>query len=529
MRSFCIGLYKKEIREMKKRILALLLAAIMMLALCACTGGSKTVANADPLTKDDVIKVTVLSHASWPYNPDWKVWDYIEEAVGATLEVNAVPSADKATKYPLMFASRDIMPDLVTFDYKPDSDKYAEQGALVAYEDVEQYMPNYLAWVDTLSEQEKKTVVDVRKAADGKIYYSPATGREATTGMLAWMYRKDIFEKHNITPPTTFEGVYEVAKQLKEIYPDSYPFCMRSGMTTLGTTGSSWKEYWSTGPYYDFNNEKWEYGAREDILLPMLEFYKKMVAEKLMPADFFTINVQMWQELITTDRGFFFPDFRTRITFFNGSARENNPDFYLTAFAPPVANEETGVPKMLRRNDEAIGYVMCNTGDERRIANTAKYLDWFYTDEAMELVSWGKEGESYRVVDGKKQYIMDDAEPGQNKTTYYGFNTHGTFCRYDPEAILLDMEPEILEVKELTEKHMLDYITPVRFLAFNSEESNVIEEYATACNTYAEEMIAKFILGQEPLSNFDAYQQNLEDLGVQKVIDAYTTAYDRVK
>ncbi|MBQ9985258.1 MAG: extracellular solute-binding protein [Oscillospiraceae bacterium] len=514
---------------MKKRLLAFILAAVMLLTLAACTGTSSGNAevSADPLTKDDVIKVTIYSHASWPYNPDWVVWDYIEEAVGATLEINAIPSSDTTTKYPLMFASRDIMPDVATFDYKPDSDKYASQGALIAYEDVEQYMPNYLAWKGSLSENEVKTVIDVRKSADGKIYYSPATGREATTGMLAWLYRRDIFEKHGLSVPTTFDELYEVSKKLKEIYPDSYPFAMRSGMSTLGTTGSSWKEYWSVGPYYDFNNDVWGYGAREDITLEMIEFYKKMVAEKLMPADFFTINVQLWQELVTTDRGFIFPDFRTRITFFNSAARGNNPEFDLTAFAPPVANPETGVSKMLRRNDEAIGYVMCNTGDAQRIANAAKYLDWFYTDEAMELVSWGKEGETYNVENGKKVYIVSGE--GQTKTTLYGINTHGTFLRYDPEAILTDMDAETLEVKELTEKHMLDYITPVRFLAFNDEEQRVIDEYATACTTYTEEMLAKFILGQEPVSNFDKFQETLDELGVQEVIKAYTTAYDRVK
>lgn len=259
----------------------------------------------------------------------------------------------------------------------------------------------------------------------------------------------------------------------------------------------------------------------------MLEFYKKMVAEKLMPADFFTINVQLWQELITTDRGFIFPDFRTRVTFFNGAAQGNNPEFDISAFAPPVANAETGVSKMLRRNDEALGYVMCNTGDAQRIANAAKYLDWFYTDEAMELVSWGKEGESYQLVDGKKQYIQD--EDNTSETMLYGFTTHGTFLRYDPEAIEVNMEPSILEIKELTEEHMLTYLSPVRYLAFNDEESKVIEEYATACNTYAEEMIAKFVLGQEPLSGFDAYVENLNEMGVDKVLEAYTSAYDRIK
>ena len=520
-----------------KRLLALLLATLMLFALAAC-GEEEAKENTlpqkgefpDPLTKDDVIKITLYSHASWPYDQDWVIWDYIEEAVGATLEIDAIPSADAATKYPLMFTDSELMPDLATFDYKPDTDKYAAQGALVAIDTLAEngYLPNYEKWLTTLSPDEVKNVIDIRKSADGKIYYAPATGREAATGMLAWLYRADIFEKNNLAVPTTFDELYKVCKKLKTIYPDSYPFAMRNGMSCLETTGSSWKEYWSPNVYYDYNEGKWEYGAREEILLPMLEFYKKMVAEGLMLPDFFNITAAGWEEIINTNRGFIFPDFRTRIDKFNGPARKQNPDFKITAFVPPVANEETGVPKMLRRNDEALGYVFCNTQNAERIANAAKYVDWFYTDEAMDLVSWGKEGETYTVnANGEREYIADDS--GASKEVLYGISTHGTFLRFDPDAIIATLNKETLEVKELTETHMLDYPTPVRYLAFTDEESAVIEEYKIACDNYANEMIQKFILGQEPLTKFDEFVNTLNGLGVDKVLEAYTSAYNRVK
>ena len=92
---------------MYKKITALALAAVMLLALCACGGNTQTGGNATsaPLTKDDVIQVNIPSHVSWPYQEDWKVWDYIEEGCGATLEITAIPSSDATSKYPLMFAS----------------------------------------------------------------------------------------------------------------------------------------------------------------------------------------------------------------------------------------------------------------------------------------------------------------------------------------------------------------------------------------------------------------------------------------
>ena len=49
--------------------------------------------------------------------------------------------------------------------------------------------------------------------------------------------------------------------------------------------------------------------------------------------------------------------------------------------------------------------MICNTGKEKN-RNAIKFMNWLYSDEAMELTSWGKAGETYEVVDGKR-YIRD--------------------------------------------------------------------------------------------------------------------------
>ena len=511
-----------------KQIIALILAVIMIFALCSCgSGGKVSMAQTDPLTKDDIIDITILSNASWPYNENWKVWEYIEEGCGATLNVNAVPSSNYSTKYPLMFAAPDTLPDLTTFDSKVETDKYAIQGAFIALEDMSDYMPNYNAWLSSLSEEETENIVNIRKAYDGKIYYTPSTGREGTRGVRCWLYRKDIFDKHGIEAPKTFEELYLACKTLKALYPDSYPFAMRSGMTNLGVTGSSWKEYWNPGVYYDFVNEKWEYGAREDIMREILEFYKKMVSEKLMPSDFMTMNTASWQELISTNRGFIFPEYQTRINFFNSLARATTPDFNLTAMLPPIANKETGVARVGRYNYEPMGYGICNTGKDGEMANAAKYIDWLYTDEAMELVSWGKEGETFEIADGKKQFIADEA--GTDVTILYGFATSGSFIRIDPESTTAQLDEDTASVIDFITGYADPRFSPAANLAFNNEETKVIEEKNSALKLYSEEMIMKFILGQEPLSSFDTYVTTLNSLGVEELLSAYDSAYARVK
>lgn len=516
---------------MKKRILALILAAVMALSLAACTkaptGGSA--ANADPLTKDDVIKVVMMSHASWPYQDSWKVMEYIRESIGATVEVNAIPGSDAATKYSTMFADPSALPDICQFDYKGGAEGQLMQGALIALDDYEAYMPNYVAWKDSLSEVDYDAYVTSRKSYDGKVYYTPVVGRETTEGVMAWLYRKDIFEKHNLKVPTTFDELYEVSKELKALYPNAYPFCVRNAIKfNLNVMAPSFDANWAgPGLYYDYAEEKWKHGSLEEPMREALTFFNKMAAEGLMTPDYATISTSSWQELISSDRGFITPEYQTRIDFFNSIARDNNQPLRFTAMVPPVANAEKGTNKVLKNNLDPYGYVLCNTMDEGRIANAAKFLDWFYSDEAVELVSWGKEGETYEVVDGKKQFISNGAnEPIK---TLYGFSIPGTFLIADTEAIESTESEDISEVRDMVMEYTTDKFPPTKYLSFTPEEAEFMADKITAINTYVDEIITKIATGQEPISKFDEMLEEANKMGLAEVLETYEAAYNRVK
>ena len=54
-------------------------------------------------------------------------------------------------------------------------------------------------------------------------------------------------------------------------------------------------------------------------------------------------------------------------------------------------------------------------------------------------------------------------------------------------------------------------------------------------NTYVEEMVVKFITGQEPVSNLGAFQSRLQQMGIERAIEIkqagmerYTPADDRL-
>jgi len=177
-------------------------------------------------------------------------------------------------------------------------------------------------------------------------------------------------------------------------------------------------------------------------------------------------------------------------------------------------------------NVDPDGLSICNTGNEERIINAARYIDWLYTDEARELVSWGKEGETYELVDGKKKYITDAA--GTQIQTLYGFNSNGSFSLIDSEAVTASESSDIVEVRELVLEHTIDRGNPEGNVAFTDDEMSRRTAIWSDISTYANEMIAKFILKQEPMSKFDEFVDNIKNMGIDELLGIYDTAYNRM-
>ncbi len=516
-----------------KKLIALTLATVMLLVLCACGGSVKNsevsydISEGKQIPDDAVLNITIASHASWPYQEDWKVWEYIKEAIGGTINVNAVPASDFFTKFSLVMASPDMLPDVFGFQKKPDTmSNYIEQGAFLSLDDNEEYLQDYNSFWAGVPEGEK-WMIDTRKETDGKVYYAPIYGMERSTNLRAWLYRKDIFEKHNLAVPETMDELYEVSKKLKALYPDSYPFSMRSGLANFNVIGSSWKPNFHYGIYYDFENEKWSYGATEPVMREMVEYFAKLVSEQLIPPDFFTINVNSWQELVATDRGFIMPEYQTRIDFFNAIAREKNPEYTLAVMTPPYAENGTGIPMVNKYNYDPMGFAVPNTKDEQRIANAFRFVNWFYSDEGEETVSWGKEGETYEVVDGEKRYILPEADA--STTQLYGFRTIGTYLRVDPECIDLSISEEQAKTTDHILEHTYPHLDPTLYMSLTTDDFNKMQENNTSIGTFVVENLQKFVIGQRPMSEWDAFQKELSELNVENVLSVYEEAYRRNK
>ena len=475
-------------------------------------------------SKPTELDVTICSHVSWPYNENWKMWQYLKEATGAQLNIQAVPSSDIATKLPLLMASPDTVPDLLHLFSKQQYEPYAESGAFLSLDERAEQMPNYTAFIDGLSPAEREDLLNQRRSGDGRIYSAPSYGTQTVNSMRVWLYRRDIFEKHGLPVPETYEELYTVCKTLKELYPESYPLCFREGIRKLITIGPSWQNDFTPEGYFDFQTKQWRYGAQEPVMKEMVEYFVKLANDGLTPPDMTTMETKSWEELMSTDRGFITVDYAVRIDFFNLAARQENPEYTLAIMAPPKADSLGGTPKLEKNNLDFSGYLVCNTGDQKRMDASLRLVDWMYSAPAVELLSWGKENETYRVEDGRRTFILKEGEQASNA---YGVGTYGLYQVIDEEAYEATYTEENVAACRQALTYLEENANPVKWLTYPEDEADQVTQLYVEINAYLVEQLSLFLLRQQPMSEWDVFQKGLKEIGVDKLLDHYRSAYER--
>lgn len=509
----------KEEVEMLRKPISTILIFILVISLAissvACSKAGEVTSSQDSSSSsasedgkifpEDTVTLRILvpNAVSWPYQEDWFVKTAIEEATNVKLDVVLVEDEKATEKFHLLVASGNL-PDIITQYTISASNQYALQGAFI---DVEDYLDQMPTFKNFLSENED--VAGPLRASDGNLYAFPGKG-QGTDNRRVWIYRKDIFEKNNLVPPTTPDELYDVCVKLKALYPESYPFATRMGIELMLP---SWGSYWSLFPNYDFDNNKFVYGPIEDGYKDLLVYMNKMVNEGLTPPDLYSINTKAWVDLMVQDKAFITTDYVGRIDSVTVSGKEVTPEFQLAYMAP--------INKVAGYTAVSLSNFIVPTKSEK-IEEALKLIDWFYTEEAIELVSWGKEGETYVTVDGKKKFIMTDYVKA------YGLTASGWSTVLDPSAIMTNYSETAQEATLDMPQYELRY-NPGEYVQMTDAENEVVMTTGADLKKFSQEQEALFILGQRSFSEWDTYVKEIENKGLSKLLETYTTAYERYK
>ncbi len=475
------------------------------------------------------ISMMIPSHDSFPYNPDWYVLDAINRATNVTFDATPIPSGDYAKKVQLQIASGKL-PDLMYLIKVSPAFEYGPQGAFVNLLDHLDEMPNFKAWMDANPSRVAQFI-----SADGALYIAPEHGVE-DTNRRGWLFREDILKELNLEVPTNQDEFYNMLVKMKEAYPDSYPLAFRSftsGMRQLQQLAANFGTrfmdpndnmlYYS----YDYDTKEWFFGATSDEFKELITFYNKLYEEGLLLPSFMTVDTAGWVEAMASGTSFVTYDYLNRITSLTKAGSETDSDFSIN-YMPPPSMGSNGEPVTTFSANGKYGFVV--SALSKNLDQILKYIDWLYTDEAMELVSWGEDGVyADKQADGTWKWHDDVLAAGYDIRRELGMQNYGTYLRFDSQSQISQFEvssPNLAHAYEATPSHELP---DQPSLSYTEEERKIFDTVGSNVGTHVSEELSKFLLGKRDMSEWDEYVAEIEAMGLEKLKDIQISAYARLQ
>ncbi|WP_219419256.1 ABC transporter substrate-binding protein [Pseudonocardia nigra] len=535
----------------RRRGAAIAVTTVAALALSACGGGDGGGDAPADLTDKNVgamaeyavgeqfrateplsFSILYSDHEFYPSQDDWLLWTELEKRTNVTFDPVMVPRSDYEEKRSLVIGAGDA-PMIIPKTYPGQEEPFVASGAILPVSDYLHLMPNFQAKVQ---EWGLEAHLDTLRQADGKFYLLPGLHEDVWQDYTLAM-RTDVLAELGLQAPTTWDEVRDVLAAIKQAYPDSYPLSDREeGKILLNMVGMTFGT--RAGTDWGYQNATWDTEAGEFVFtgtMPeykaMIEYLNSLVADGLLDPETFTQDNDTAIQKLATDRAFAIStnaqllvnDLRPAIEGVPGATMQK-----ITLPAGPagnVINSESQLENGIMINADAV--------ESENFVAMMQFIDWlWYSDEGQEFAKWGVEGVTYTTGADGTRVLADDVDyvglnPDASKHLQKDFGFSGGVFAYGGSTDLLQstFSEEELQFQALMEqKDKLPLPPPFPFTEAEREQATLNE---SALTDYVAQMTLQFILGQPPLSEWDAYVAELEGKGMGTYMDLVRTAHER--
>lgn len=522
------------------RLAALLLSLALLIGLMP-----GALANAEPLR----FTATVIN---WGADEDaslvQKEWlRVMEEKMGRPIEITytRIPSSEYEERSRLML-NTDSITDFMITPLFYDVSREAEAGMLL---DFSQYdMPNYKAFIEQTPSGES-----LAYNAEGKIYrllegflprFPPDKGM-LPNGMM--VFNATVFEENGMEIPTTLEGVVEAARKLKEIYPDTFPI-----NTRWNHFESVYMMFHASQDIY-WDGEQFKFGPFEENYKLALQFLNQLYTEQLLDPEYSLETDDTVKSKLLNRKNFIgLNDWFTTPGEYTRAAKASSGDIFAVTLYPDT--EKFG--KSWQAVSNVNTYDLSGWGQFIVNSETAepeelvKFIDLQYSPEIIELITWGIKDVTYTVGEDGKKHFIDEILNSPNpfdEGDKYGMRASSKhrpgLCVASDSAAYVDMarmdyvyydgkvhEEPLEKSPYITELPypVSEYISP-NFnspkISFTTEEGSRLSQILAPITTYRDEMLPKFIKGDESFDNWDNYLDTLRKMGdMEDVLKVYNDA-----
>ena len=535
-----------------KKLLAGLLAALMLVSMAGCGAGKEAPATEaakatekanDPTVATEVVEaayplvdepitVTGLTACFNDIDDGRKVWDMVADLTGVKFEWIQV---DEET-LPIILASGDWEFDFI--HYNLDSTliaDYGVDGAMFAdYNDYLKYMPNLQATFE-----EYPVALKAVTQENGAIYNLPNIVEAATGTQVRPYFNPQALEDAGLSVPTTVDEFYNCLKVLKE----------KNGVAAWCPTYLAEDSYFGSMLYAAFGddvnpdfaddgNGNVIFNRTSDQYKHYLEFMNKLYEEELIDQEFLTAEYQYLVGQMNDGNTAFWGQEAHALT---ADVFEDG-ELHLDVLAP-LTSEYSSTQKVLAQLPVSQGGFFLNA-ESPYLKELAQVFDIMYaTEEVAE--GTGLLGESFTYGQEGVDYILnDDGTYEQHVPEGY----EGSFTDYQyKELVFLNagLETRLADYVTSTPgngqvrqkgfiKNIFPYacdlseVFPANYLKFTEDEQYVITSKYADVKEYVDEMKAKFITGVADIeTDWDAYIDGLYARGLEDVLAVYQSSYDR--
>ena len=457
---------------------------------------------------------------------------YVEERTGIHIEYQHPTQGSENEEFAVMVASGEY-PDIIEHTwttYSGGPGAAINDGVIISLNDYMDQAPNLSKLL-----AEHPDVDKMIKSSSGDYYAFPfLRGLETpnkTEFSAGLTYRADSLAELGFTEvPETIDEWEAVLKAAKE-----------AGFSKPFTTRKEWvKDVWSPafdnwGDFY-VDDGVVKNGLVEDSRKEFIQRMADWYQEGLLDNDWMQADKKSTQtDFVSGNCILGYAPFGQGLGNYTKAMMDADPNFkeeYIQA-AAPVTSTKGQNAKFSKMNNvyDKSGVSAAISSQCKNIDAAMWLLDWLYSDEGMICYNYGIEGVSYEMVNGVPTYtdvIMNNPDGmtvAQALAAYTCASTSRAGVQaegYIEQYYAQDNQKKALELSMETD--MGEHMMPPCSVA--EEDQDRYTEIMSQVKTLSDEMEASFICGTTSMADWDKYQQQLKDAGIDEAIAMMQKAYD---
>lgn len=451
----------------------------------------------------------------------------ISELTNVYIDFTAVAGGEvEETAFNLMIAAADYLDIIGVMNYYTTGAEGAIDADIIVdlYDDLQEYAPNYWERLSSSPDDFLQMVTD-----SGYMGSIAQLLKDKGSENMGPMIRKDWLDNLGLEVPETLDELHDALLAMKNEY-GAVAYLTASGNDTDLSAGYNI----TPGGFNVIDGEvisAYDTEEYKEYMMMISEWY----SEGLFNDDFYNDSLNEMRSDMANDM----------VSFIDGSAENMgevydynsaNTDLTLAAMLYPTLNAgdeihvgQTGT--IIKNSDTWSISTAC--GDYTALL---ELVNWLYSDDAYYYYNWGTEGVTYEFNDaGEPEWtdlVVNNPDYNYMFASYLYASGVGSVYYpgvYDMSKSQYNYREEQLEAYDLYqtlsdgEYNLPNYVSTSMTL----EESNEYYSYATDLETYAEETILQFILGQKSFDEWDDFVETLHSMGLDRMTEIQATVYER--